>query len=241
MQTNKSHIWTENIGSCIRLKRTMIADPQSLRTAYAAEEALDYIAALMVSADRPSPSVSGLDGERIQPTIGSHAAALLDVLVRARRPRRILEIGTSFGYSACVLGRAAAAYGGTVLTIEKNPCLATAAQDYFARAGLQHSVEVLTGDARQIVPTLDGFFGLILQDGGKEDYQPLLNPLVTLLETAGLLVSDDVLFPVISLPESAACWGKAVADYNRALRDHSRLRTTWLPIGDGIALSVKVS
>lgn len=219
----------------------MSTDSRSLRTAYNSTEALDYIASLLAPDISLARSARDLDGEHLPPTIGHHAAALLDVLVRARRPRRILEIGTSLGYSACVLGRAAAVHGGTVLTVEKNPRLATAARDNIASAGLRPTVEVVTGDARQIVPALDGSFDMIVQDGGKEDYLPLLDPLVNRLEAAGLLISDDAMFPVMSLPESVAHWGKAVADYNRALGNHALLHTVWLPIGDGIALSVKTA
>ena len=238
---SRLRIWTESTGNFITSNAKMNSDSRSLRTAYRSADALDYIATLLAPDLPPVQSALDLSGERLQPTIGRHAAALLDVLVRARRPQRILEIGTSFGYSACVLGRAAAVYGGTVLTVEKNPRLAAAARDTIASAGLQQTVEVVLGDARQIVPALDGSFDIIVQDGGKEDYLPLLNPLVDRLEEAGLLISDDVMFPVMSLPESAAHWGKAVADYNRALCHHAVLHTVWLPIGDGVAVSVKTA
>ncbi len=168
------------------------------------------------------------------------AAALLDVLVRSRRPRRILEIGTSYGYAACVLGRAAAGYDGSVLTLEKEPRLVDAARANLAAAGLTQWVEVREGDARELVPALEGSFGLIVQDGGKDDYLPLLDTLVARLEPGGLLFTDDVLFPVMPLPPAVQHWQGAVASYNAALAADPRLHTVWLPIGDGVALSVRL-
>ncbi|MDD5087283.1 MAG: class I SAM-dependent methyltransferase [bacterium] len=178
-------------------------------------------------------------GVQVQPTVGPQAAALLDVLIRAAEPPRILEIGTSCGYAACVMGMAAAAYGGTVVTMEIRGDLADAARRNVARLGLEATVSVLEGDARELVMTLTGSFGLILQDGHKELYEPLLDPLLERLDKGGLLVSDDVLFPVMKIPERVRGWAEAIERYNRRLRGHPLLRTTWLPIGDGVAVSVK--
>jgi predicted O-methyltransferase YrrM len=218
----------------------MTADSHTFQTAYDARAALNYLASLHAPLKALPVTGETISGERIQPTVGAHAAALLDVLVRSRRPQRILEIGTSFGYSACVLGHAAATYGGRVWTIERRETLAQAARENLAASGLRTTVNVVVGDARQIVGGLNHAFGLILQDESKEDYLPLLDPLVERLELGGLLVSDDVLFPVMNLPESAAHWAQAMSDYNRALADHPQLRSVWLPIGDGVALSVKI-
>jgi caffeoyl-CoA O-methyltransferase len=201
--------------------------------------AVEYIESLLPKIPSLPVSKRELTGQRLQPTVGSLPAALLEVLVRSRQPRRILEIGTSFGYAACVLGRAAAEYGGTVLTFEINEILAKAARDNVAALKLMDSVDVRWADAREAVLTLDGPFGMILQDGGKSDYLPLLEPLVNLLEPGGLLISDDVLFPVMNLPASVDSWKKAIAEYNLALQVHPQLSTVWLPIGDGLALSVK--
>jgi predicted O-methyltransferase YrrM len=200
---------------------------------------MNYIENLTAKAP-PLVSVQwDLPGGHVQPTIGWAVAALLDVIVRSHRPRRILEIGTSFGYSACALGQAAASYGGQVVTLEIDGWLAKAAKKNIAALGLEQTVTVETADAREYVREPTEPFGLILQDGGKEDYLPMLEQLVDMLEPGGLLVSDDVLFPVMDLPPQVKHWSEAIAAYNRALMNHVRLRTAWLPIGDGVAISVK--
>ncbi len=181
-----------------------------------------------------------LPAGRVQPTIGWAVAALLDVIIRSLRPKRILEIGTSFGYGACALGDAAASYGGHVISLEIDEWLANAARKNIAALGLDSTVTVETVDARDYVREPMEPLGLILQDGGKEDYLPMLERLVDLLEPGGLLVSDDALFPVMDIPPQVKHWSDAIAAYNRALMNHRRLRTAWLPIGDGIAISVKI-
>ena len=68
-----------------------------------------------------------------------------------------------------------------------------------------------------------------------------LNRLIELLEPGGLLISDDVLFPVMTLLPSAENWRIAMLEYNQRLKSHPMLRTVWLSIGDGVAISVKCS
>ena len=177
--------------------------------------------------------------ESVQPSVGAQVAQLLTVMIMAIEPRRILEIGTCSGYAAIAMGRAARACGGTVLSLEIDPDLAGAARTNVAAAGLAEVVEIVAGDANQILDTLPGGFGLVLQDGAKLDYLRQLPRLVALLESGGVLVTDDVLFPVMDLPGSVAGWQEAVGQYNLALRDHDQLQSTWIPIGDGVAVSVK--
>ena len=176
----------------------------------------------------------------LQPTIGPSAAQLVDVLILAHRPGRVLEIGTSVGYSAIAMGRALVRTGGRLVTIEIDPRLAEAARQNIAEAGLAGTVEVIIDDANQVIAGLDGPFGLILQDGNKDDYLQMLPRLVELLEPHGLLVTDDLLFPVMDLPESAKRWQYAMSLYNEALQNRPDLQIVWLPIGDGVAVSVKV-
>jgi predicted O-methyltransferase YrrM len=217
----------------------MNPNEENISSSFELQKALDYIGVLLPATDSLQTGPTGLPGEHLQPTVGLIAAVLLEVLVRSVRPRRILEIGTSYGFSACVLGRAAASYGGTVTSIELNERLADVARTNVKAANLERTVEIILADARKAIFELDGPFGLILQDGDKDSYLAMLDRLTELLEPRGLLITDDVLFPVMALPESAQGWRAAVAAYNTALKGHPLLRTVWLPIGDGVAVSVK--
>jgi predicted O-methyltransferase YrrM len=201
--------------------------------------ALAYIGNLLPSQCCSYLHEPKLDNVQIQPTVGRHAACLLELLIYMKRPKWILELGTSYGSTACILGHAAATYGGRVITIEINETLAKLASENIKKAGLEAVVEVRTEDARTAIENIHMPFGLILQDSHKEAYLPMLNRLLELLESRGVLVSDDVLFPVMNIPESVKHWQTAMYEYNEALRQCEKLYTVWLPIGDGIALSVK--
>ncbi|RJP81008.1 MAG: O-methyltransferase [Candidatus Zixiibacteriota bacterium] len=204
------------------------------------QRALDYISGLTPPPVTLAVTAADLPGVLTRPPLDPLSVGLLENFVRARRPSRVLEVGASLGQTALALGRILRESGGKLTTIEIVPEIAGAARENVRAAGLADVVEVVLGDANAVLPDLAGPFGLILQDSEKDDYLPQLDRLAGLLETGGWLVTDDVLFPVIDLPETARHWQPVVDAYNRALRRRTDLDTVWLPLGYGIAVSVKL-
>lgn len=170
------------------------------------------------------------------PIIPLATARLLAFLVATIRAKRILEIGTAIGYSTIWLARAAQPYGGHVTTIEISERLAEEAQGNIERAGLTEAVTILIGDAERIVPRLTAPFDLIFQDGDKALYPRLLDDCLRLLRKGGLLVADDALFPVMEVGEA---WAEAVHRYNEMIFARHDLDSVILPVGDGVAVSLK--
>jgi caffeoyl-CoA O-methyltransferase len=178
------------------------------------------------------------------PAISPETARLLHVLAVSAAPRRVLEIGTGYGCSGIYLARALAP-DGMLFTIERDPARAAAARQHFERAGLGGWVSVMVGEAARLVHKVAGPFDLILQDGSKDQYEPVLDRLVGLLRPRGVLVSDNMLWQGDVIPgfraepahsaESTAI----LARYGQRLAADARLATTFLPVGDGVAVSVK--
>ena len=203
--------------------------------------ALDYLEGLLPDEVRKLERGCKVDPSiPTEPTIGPSVAQLVGVLILATRPARVLEIGTAAGYSAIALGRALKQVGGKLTTIEIDEKLAQSARGNVDAAGLSSVVEVVNEDAHQTIARLAEKFGLILQDGSKDDYLEMLPHLIDLLEPHGLLITDDVLFPVMELPEPVKRWQAAMRIYNRTLQSSQDLETVWLPVGDGVAISAKV-
>src|SRR5688572_21580866 len=84
------------------------------------------------------------------------SSEVLALLVRVSRPQRVVEVGTSNGYSAIILGATVQPHGGTVMTIERNADVAEEARANIAAAGLQDIVTVLSGSAYKILRDLPG-------------------------------------------------------------------------------------
>jgi len=177
------------------------------------------------------------------PAISPDTGRLLHVLAASDAPRRILEIGTGYGSSGMHLASALAP-GGMLFTIERDPARAAIARQHFERAGLASRVSVMVGEAARLVHKVAGPFDLILQDGPKDLYEPVLDRLVGLLRPGGVLVSDNILWQGDVIPgfraepvhsaESTAI----MARYNQRLAADPRLSTVFLPVGDGVAVSV---
>jgi caffeoyl-CoA O-methyltransferase len=178
------------------------------------------------------------------PLVHPASGRLLRVLVTAMRARRVLEIGTAIGYSALWVAPALPP-DGLLITVEADAARAAVARANFARAGVADRVSVIVGDVSRYLHKLSGPFDLVFQDGSKQLYEPLLDRLVGLLSPHGLIVSDNVLWSgevvdgFVSEPRRPADDTRALRAYNGRLSRHPDLLTTFLPVGDGLAVSVK--
>jgi predicted O-methyltransferase YrrM len=178
------------------------------------------------------------------PIVDARTGALLHALVRLTGARRALEIGTAIGYSSLWMATALPA-DGTLITLERDRARATEARRHFDAAGLGERITVMIGDASQYLHKIAGPFDLIFQDGDKASYSPLLDRLIALLRPSGLLVTDNVLWSgevipgFVEPPQRRAADTAAIAAYNQKLAADERLYTTFVPVGDGVALSVK--
>lgn len=205
-----------------------------------------YLATLNHVADPLLIELAADGTRRDLPLIDAEVGALLRVQATAIDARRILEIGTAIGYSGIWLARALPP-DGMLITMEVDPKRAEEARRNFARAGLAERATVMVGDASRMLHKVSGPFDLIFQDGDKQLYVPLLAPLIELLRPGGLLMTDNVLWDgevvpnFLPEPEREPEDTAAIAAYNQALAAEKRLLTTWLPLRDGVTISVKVN
>jgi predicted O-methyltransferase YrrM len=176
-----------------------------------------------------------LDG--VQPDVGVEVGRFLSLMVRVTGARRALELGTSLGYSAIWLGRALKATGGTLISVERDEGLCELARRNVLGAGLSDVVKLVRDDVRPVLDRLDPGFDIILQDSDKTLYPELLGRCVELVRLHGLIVADDALFKPRGVREK---FSGPVHRYNEAIFADPRLFSTILPIGDGIAVSVKI-
>lgn len=178
------------------------------------------------------------------PIVDPLTGALLHALARVSGATRVLEVGTAIGYSTVWMATALPP-AGLLVTLERDPARATTARAYLRVAGVDDRVNVMIGDAARYLHKLAGPFDLIFQDGDKTDYEPLLDPLVALLRPGGMLVTDNVLWSgevvpgLVAEPRRNQADTTAIAAYNDRLAADPRLATTWLAVGDGVALSIK--
>ncbi|HUE85270.1 MAG TPA: class I SAM-dependent methyltransferase [Vicinamibacterales bacterium] len=150
-------------------------------------------------------------------------AGLLDILIRATRAVRVLEIGTGAGASGLEIA-AALPPDGRLITVERDIDAAMQARTAFASAGLDRCVTVMIGNADRYLHKMAGPFDLILQDSDATMYASMHDRLVPLLRPAGTLVTRHI---------------DAAGDYNEVLAADARLTTAILHLDEDLAISVK--
>lgn len=155
-------------------------------------------------------------------------------------PNRILEIGTYTGYSAINLARGLKA-GGKLFTIEINEELRATALMFFKKAGLDHLIELINGNALEVIPSLEETFELVFMDALKDDYPMYYKLVLDKLAPGGYIIADNVLWggKVLEDPISDATT-KTIHQFNQMVSEDDRVENLLLPIRDGVMIIKKI-
>ncbi len=177
------------------------------------------------------------------PIVSPESAAFLKVLIKLHKPKRILEAGTAIGYSAIVMAQAMDD-GGIIDSIEIDDDMAEAARRNITAFALDKRIRVLSGDALEVMQCLTTPYDMIFLDAAKGQYGEYLAEVFRLLNRDGLLVSDNVLYKglvtqVESLPHKHRTIAVKLREYLYKICHDDRLETAIIPIGDGMAVSVR--
>lgn len=173
------------------------------------------------------------------PAVGPQVGALLALLVKISGSKKILELGSGFGYSAMWMAKAMPAEGKIILT-DESADLMKKATGYFEKSGLTDRIEYILGNSIQVLTELTGPFDLIFNDVDKEDYPAVIDLAYARLRRGGVLITDNTLWyghVVSAEPDETT---NAILKHNHILASHNGFFTTQLPLRDGISISVKL-
>jgi predicted O-methyltransferase YrrM len=164
---------------------------------------------------------------------GPEVGGFLNLLIRLLAARTIVEVGTSYGYTALWMGEAARNTGGRVIGIEYYAAKCARARELVDQAGLSGIVTVRQGDALEIVGELEGPIDMAFIDAAKPDYTTYFDALLPRLRTGGCIVADNMILPERAREEARA--------YQAYVRAKPSVRSMELTIGDGLEMSVKIA
>ncbi len=169
---------------------------------------------------------------------GHYQGRILSMLSKLIRPTNILEIGTYTGYSALCLAEGMREEG-VLHTIDINEELHDLQRKYFDKSPWAARIFQHTGNALEIIQTLDVTFDLVFIDADKHNYPKYLELLLPKLQSGAVILSDNVLWSgkVVETVDAKDLDTQALLTYNKLLNEHPALETVLLPIRDGLSVS----
>lgn len=178
------------------------------------------------------------------PIIRKEMQSFLKVLLSIQKPLKILEVGTAVGFSAILMSEYVPEEC-RITTIEKYEKRIPIARENFKRAGKEKQITLLEGDALEILKGLDESFDFIFMDAAKGQYIYYMPEVIRLLKKGGILVSDNVLQDGDIIESRFAVERRnrtihsRMREYLYELKHDDRLLTSIIPLGDGVAVSVR--
>ncbi|RNL69150.1 methyltransferase domain-containing protein [Sinomicrobium pectinilyticum] len=168
---------------------------------------------------------------------GHFQGRFLSFISKLKSPEYILEVGTYTGYSALCMAEGIRK-GGELHTIDINEELYDLQRRYFDRSGYGEQIKQHTGDALDIIPSLNIKFDLAFIDADKENYHTYFDLIIHKMNKGGLILSDNVLWSGKVVEEVKPNDKSTIAllEYNKKLKEDSRVETLLLPIRDGLTI-----
>lgn len=172
---------------------------------------------------------------------GHFQGRVLAMLSKIIHPKVILEIGTYTAYSALCLAEGLAK-NGILHTIDKNEELYDFQKKYVAKSAYKEQIKLHTGNALDIIPTINQKFDIVFIDADKPNYINYFHAIINKMNIGGIILSDNVLWSgkVIEELDDKDESTKVLIEYNKLLKEDPRVETVLLPIRDGLTISRKI-
>ena len=180
------------------------------------------------------------------PIIMDDTLAVIEEELKLFKPKRILEIGTAVGYSAICFSEFLA-QNGKIDTIEREEERVVEAKKNIKRAQVEDKINIIQGDAVEILPTLNEVYDMVFIDASKGKYPFFLKEALRMLAPNGIIFADNVLYK-----------GYVLSDYNKhkqrtavrnlreflrelnELQENKQFDIKVLEVGDGLAIARRI-
>jgi predicted O-methyltransferase YrrM len=200
-----------------------------------------YMTSLQAGHDEPVLLEMEQEGrERGFPIVGRNVGVTLEVFARSIGARRVMELGSGFGYSAYWFARAVGE-GGEVHCTDGDPANAAKGEEYLTRAGLFDRVTYHVGDAVEQMATVDGEFDIVYDDIDKHGYPDAWRAGCERIRVGGLYICDNVLWSGRVVEPHPDRNTSAILEHNRLIADDDRFVSTIVPTRDGVFVALRLA
>jgi predicted O-methyltransferase YrrM len=172
------------------------------------------------------------------PIVGPQVGQLLEILTRAIKAKRILELGSGFGYSGLWFARALSQKGEIILT-DFNDQYKIQAEENFKKVNQSKLMTFMVGDSLKLMDEIKGPFDIIFNDVDKEFYPQIIEPAFSLLKQGGLFITDNTLWYGKVTKRSSNDTLRAIKQFNLELKHHKGFTSIQIPLRDGLSISLK--
>jgi predicted O-methyltransferase YrrM len=207
------------------------------------EKLLDYLHKKLPERSSLFQEMEQYAKEENVPIMDAYSMETVLQLLRMFQPKRILELGTAIGYSA---SRMAAVVQAIIVTIERDEERYKVAEEYFNKQEIQERIHLLKGDAFDLVEEAKkyGPYDCLFIDAAKGQYKRFFESFTPFLSETSMIITDNVLFKGYVYEDDIENkrlqkLGKKIDGFNDWLINHPDYNTIILPVGDGIAISIK--
>ncbi|MFL0196464.1 O-methyltransferase [Clostridium sp. WILCCON 0269] len=177
------------------------------------------------------------------PIVQKEVARFLELMINIKKPLKILELGTAIGYSA-ILMSINSGKKSLITTIERDRNMVRIARDNIKKYKFMNCIQVVEGDCLEVLKNMQEKYDFIFMDAGKGHYNQFLPYCLNLLGEDGIIVADNVLF------RGMVAWDelverrkitivKRMRKYLNDISDNNKFVTSIIPMGDGIAVTVR--
>ncbi|MCD2346069.1 O-methyltransferase [Clostridium guangxiense] len=175
------------------------------------------------------------------PIVQKETAKFLELMVKIKRPLKILELGTAIGYSAILMAINSEAH---ITSVDRSEDMVNIALENIHKYGLDKRIDVILGDCMECLKKLNDEYDIIFIDAGKGHYEDFFNECLRMLKKDGIVIADNVLFRGMVanrelLQRRKITIVKRMKNYLDMVSNNKSLITSVIPMGDGIAVTTR--
>ncbi len=199
-----------------------------------------YMYRLLPPRDAVLADMEGVAEKNEVPIVGPAVGRLLYQLARFVNAGRVFEMGSAIGYST-IWWAQGLRRGGKVYYTDGSSANAAQAEGYLQKAGVRDRVEILVGNALDLIDQVEGEFDIVFNDVDKHDYPEVFRKAAGRIRVGGLLVADNVFWSGRVADASVRDRDTtAIRSFNKMLFSDERFYSTIIPLRDGVAIGLRV-